>query len=300
MTQSFFILGFISTGIFFWRTFPIKFIAIIKNSRFERVMHYIALLCLGIGFAFITNNGSFFSWVDVLGVICLLISWYGAWMFAIHINDISDLKSDSVSNTNRPLVKKILSPEEIRESANIWLVISLLGSWSAGYYPLFMNIVYLVCSYVYSIDFLRFKRIPILSPLIIGIACLSSVLAGFFFLSIDKTFQIFPASLALGIVIIYTLGSNIRDLKDIDGDRIDNVYTIPVIFGEKIGRKIIGVMFGLSFLLVPFFVGYNLLYIISIPASVAGYFLVTKFPHREKYLFSLYFIYILFGVVLFF
>jgi len=32
----------------------------------------------------------------------------------------------------------------------------------------------------------------------------------------------------------------IKDLKDIEGDRMDGIYTIPVIFGEEKGRLIIG------------------------------------------------------------
>ena len=102
-----------------------------------------------------------------------------------------------------------------------------------------------------------------------------------------------------GILVCYTLLFNAKDLKDAEGDKTGGIYTIPSIYGSKKGGKIVGVLFGLSFLLAPLFFSFPFLYVLSIPAAVAGYFLVTKFPQKEKYLFGLYFLFIFCGVALY-
>jgi 4-hydroxybenzoate polyprenyltransferase len=273
--------------------------AILKNSRLERAGHYVILVLLGVWFAFITGLGHFSSWVDVLSLFCLLISWYAVWVFSVNLNDCEDLETDKISNKNRPLVQDIVTKEEMSQSALIFLGVSLLGSWSAGYYPFFMNLIFVAASYVYSMKPLRLKLLPIVSTFLMAIASLASVLAGFFFLSRTKIFYIFPPLAMFGILVFYTLLFNVKDLKDVEGDKAEGSYTIPVIFGEKKGQRIVGLMFALSFLLLPLFFSTSSLYIISLPAAIAGYLLITKFPHKEKYFFILYFIWLLLGVILY-
>ncbi len=288
MSQLEIILGLIILGLWFYRTQKEKFISIVKNSRPERILFYLILMSFGLGMAYIQNLGVIKNWVDILSIIVLFISWYSAWMFAVHINDIADEKIDAVSNTNRPIITGKLSNTEMRQVSIIWLIISLIGSFAVGYYPFFMNIVFTIAYYVYSANPLRFKRVPILSSFLISIACLSTIMAGFFYLSEDKQFTIFPAFLALGLLLVFTLAVNIRDVKDIAGDKADGIYTLPVLFG-KYGINIVGSMFSLSFFLLPIFLSkYYLLYL-TIPFGSAGYFLVVREVYKKKYIFYLFY-----------
>lgn len=299
MSQLFFILAFIFTTLLFWKTWPTKFIAVIKNSRLERIIHYYILLIFGLIYALASGHGHFSSWVDIFGILSLFLSWYGSWMFAVHINDIADVSIDTISNVHRPLIQNAVTTEEMRQTAFIWLIVSLTGSWAAGYYPFFMNLVFTACYFIYSSEIVRFKRVPILSSFLISIACLSSVYAGFFFLSFDKTFRAFSPVFTLGIIVIFTLASNIRDLKDIEGDTENNIRTLPVIFGEKKGKLIVGILLALSFLIIPLFFSLRL-FIFSIPASFIGFKLATKTPYKEKNIFLLYFLYVVSGSLVFF
>ncbi len=289
--QVLFIVSFFLCGFLFWKIDKKKFLSITQNIRLERIGSYLALLVCGMGFAYINKLGNQIAWIDLVGIVCLIISWIGLWMYAVHNNDIADIKIDEISNTERPLIKKEVSEKEMKETAYLWLSAALLGSWCAGFYPFFMSLIYISASHLYSSPPLRLRQFPIISSFLIAVASLATVFAGFFFISIDKHVQAFPMLLAFGIVIMVTLAINVKDMKDIEGDKTNGVMTLPILFGEN-GPKIVGICFALSFLLVPIFLSFYYLYILAIPASIVGYRLVTKKPYKEDPIFILRFIFL--------
>lgn len=299
MSLCFYLLSIIFAGIWFFQTQKAKFLAVMRNSRPERVGFYLALLGIGMFFAYWQGLGGISNWVDIMSIIVLAISWYGAWMFAVHTNDIADIRIDSISNPTRPIINKELSVTEMQEVSYIWLVVSLLGAFSVSYYSFFLILIFTAAYYIYSAEPLRLKRFPIVSSFLISLACLSTILAGFFFISVSKVATTFPTLMALGIIIIFTLAVNIRDLKDVAGDKSDGIYTLPVIFG-KYGQQIVAVMFACSFLLVPLLLSFYSLYVLALPASLLGYYLVNRKPFEEKYIFDLYFVFALLMIVLYF
>ncbi len=278
--------------IIFWKEQRNKFLAVLKNSRFERLAFYISLI--GVGVLIAATNGTIknFSWVDILGILSLVFSWISACFFAIHVNDKEDISIDAISNPSRPLISGEMSSEEMKELGYIWLVISLLGAYSVGYYPFFMILVFTSAYYVYSANPYRLKRIPVLSSFLISVACLSSVFAGFFWISDDKKFSAFPALLIYGIIIMMTLASNARDIKDVEGDRANGIATLPVILGVH-GVRITGALLGLGFLLVPIFFSNYYLYVFAFPAGILAYVFATKKPYKEIYIFLLFFVFLL-------
>ena len=143
---------------------------------------------------------------------------------------------------------------------------------------------------------LRLKRVPVLSSFLIAVACLVTILAGFFFASADKKIQTFPIFASMGILVLFTLEANFKDMKDIEGDERDGVLTLPVLFKEN-GSRVVGVCLALSFLLAPIFLSFYALYILAVPSAIVGYKLVTKKPYSEKPIFMLHFIFLL-GLVL--
>jgi 4-hydroxybenzoate polyprenyltransferase len=126
---------------------------------------------------------------------------------------------------------------------------------------------------------------------LIGIACLATILAGFFFISVDKGTQNFPVNLALGIVLIVSLAINFKDLKDVEGDKANNILTLPIIFG-RYGSSAVGICMALSILLVPLVLSFNFLFIFAIPISIASYYVCIQKPFKEKHIFGLRFIFL--------
>ena len=95
-----------------------------------------------------------------------------------------------------------------------------------------------------------------------------------------------------------TLAINVKDMKDVEGDKADGILTLPTLFGEM-GAKIVGLCFALSFLLVPIFLSFYILYIVALPSAIVGYKLVTKKPYKENPIFILRFVF-LFSIALFY
>lgn len=271
-------------------------IQILRNARTERVLFYTSLLALGMYLAYILNH-NIFMWVDWVSATCITLSWFGAWMFSVHTNDIADIEIDKVSNPNRPIPAKGLSVETMRDIGFVWLALSLVGAYIAGYYIFYMNIMFLSVYYIYSTPPLRLKQIPFISSFLISLACLATILAGFFFVSPNKMLGAFPVVLAVGIVVVFTLGVNIRDIKDIEGDRKAGIQTLPVLFG-KYGKQMVGILLALSFLLLPIFISFYTLYIFAIPSAIIGYKLCTREPYNEKLIFALYFTFCALSIVL--
>lgn len=289
ISQLFFLISFITILSWSWYTHKDTFKKILRNARIERVLSYMSLLALGALYAR-AMTPVVFIWADWMGLTVLTLSWFSAWMYAVHTNDLYDIDIDTISNPNRPLPKKELSLQTMRDIGFGWLLLSLVGAYIVGYYPFFMSIVFTSAYYVYSAPPLRLKRVPMLSSFLISLACLATILAGFFFLSPDKMLATFPTLLVIGIIVVFTLSSNFRDLKDIEGDRKAGIQTIPVIFGAY-GRQVVGALLALGFLFVPIFLSFYTLYLFAIPAAIIGYKLCVRQPYKEKYLFVLYFVF---------
>lgn len=295
LSQLFFIISFIAGLLFFLYTARGTTKIILSNSRPERISFYISLIALGAFYAYSTSSVAL-TWIDWVGFIVIILSWFSACMFAIHTNDIADIEIDAISNPLRPLPQKTLSVETMRDVGFMWLILSLIGSYIIGYWVLLMNMIFTSAYYLYSAPPLRLKQVPIFSSFLISVACLATILAGFFFLSPSKMIGVFPLMFALGIVVVFTLGVNIRDIKDIAGDRALGILTLPVIFGLH-GRNVVGVLLALSFLLAPIFFSPYVTFFTAVPSAVVGYWLCTKQNYNEKYIFLLFFIFLIASII---
>lgn len=289
LSQILFVLLFIAGTTWSWYAHKDTFKKILRNARVERVLSYMSLLSLGALYACETN-ALVVTWVEGLGFIVLALSWFSAWMYAVHTNDLADIDIDIISNPDRPLPKHTLTPQTMRDIGFGWLVLSLVGSYIVGYYPFFMMLIFTSAYYLHSAPPLRLKRVPLLSSFLNSLTCLATILAGFFFLSPDKMLTAFPSLFVIGTIVVFTLSSNFRDIKDIEGDRKMGIQTIPVIFGTY-GRQVVGILLALGFLLVPIFLSFYTLYIFALPTAIIGYKLCVRQPYKERYLFILYFIF---------
>lgn len=289
MGKIFFLILTVGTLIWFRLNFKEKLRAIIKNSRPNRVAHFILMVLLGLFSAYLLFPAVKFNWNDWLSVIMLCLSFYFSWVFAVCVNDIVDEDIDAVSNADRPLITNSLSKEDLKQTAVIFLVASLISGFLAGYTAFFFVLTFTALYYIYSAPPTRFKIIPFFSSFIIGLCSLTGVLAGFFLLSPQKYVSTFSPRLALAVVVIFSLLVSVRDMKDIEGDKKAGIKTPPIIFGEVWGPRVIGIFAALSFILVPIFSGIYILFISAVPSAILTYYFVNRKPYVEKYIFYTYF-----------
>ena len=291
---TFFIIVIVAGGYVASRWNRVKVRAILMNSRPERILYY--MVALGIGVTLAHRDGAtishFTSWLDWVNIVLLVIAYITAWLFAVGVNDIVDYESDKISNPRRPLVTGTLTIEEMRSANLVFLLLSLTAGYLAGQYALFMVVAFTTLYYMYSVPPLHLKRFALVNPFIIALATLSAVYAGFYTVSIDQSLATFPREWITIILVCFTFIANVKDIKDVDGDRAVGVYTLPVIFGAEQGKHIIGGLVAMALVLFAYIMGISILIYLTIPVACIAYYLIVRATFRESHLFVLYFFYI--------
>lgn len=264
-----------------------KFSAVVKNSRPYRIVHYLLLFWAGIFFSSNFFDINFELWQLLSSFISIVL----AWLAMVGLNDLIDIKIDQISNPNRPLVLENLNKNEYRNLTIFFIILAFLFSYCVSYTFLMLIIVFIIIYTLYSAPPLQIKRFPIISNFSLAIASLIIFVSGFSF-SEENTLAGIPGFMIALILITFTLSFNVKDVKDIAGDKKNSIYTIPVIF-DKNGKKITGLMVAVSYLLVPMIIPvfYLSLFIFSIIFGSLGYFLVNRKKYQEKYIFIEYYIY---------
>lgn len=288
-----YIVASVLTIYWFFISVKDKTIEVFKNSRPERIAFHLLAIILGSLLTIYISPSHSMNWSDYVSLLSLLLSFFFAFIFAICVNDREDTEIDAISNNSRPLIQNKLSHSDMKQIANISLLGSLLGSFLAGYYAFFCMLSFTALYFIYSAPPTRFKVIPFFSSFLIALAVLSEVMAGFFLLSNSKTVSTLPREIIFMVVVITFLWSHIRDIKDIEGDKKVGINTVAVMYGEKV----VGLMAGFSFLLIPIFTNIKILWFTCVPASIATYYFCTKKPYRELPVFMTYFVFIAINLI---
>ena len=157
----------ITAAIFQYIKNKIKLLAIIKNSRFPQIIFNCGLFLLGLflGWHYLPQNFS----LDIFSVLALLNGLIGVvfiWLFAVVINDISDLKIDKITNKNRPLVTNIISKKEYTNFAFIFLFLALIASLISDVRLFLLIVVYTLLVWVYSSQPFRLRKYLLISSVL--------------------------------------------------------------------------------------------------------------------------------------
>jgi 4-hydroxybenzoate polyprenyltransferase len=269
---------------------PKKYISILKNLRFLRILHNFFLLSSGIFIGIIIYHGRInFGAEDVVILACAFASIFLYWASAVFYNDSTDVNEDSISNNTRPIPSGLLTRKQSQELAAALFVASIAFASVVGYMFLLMILARALVGYLYSSPLIRLKRIPLVSQATLSLAYLFTILAGFLMISSDSILQ-FPSYIAYATIVGFTLGSGFKDIKDVEGDKAQKIMTLPVIFGLAKGKLIIGALGFLSFMSVfIFFPGRSIfLFITSFVAGIFYFWAVTKKDYKEWIVFVVY------------
>lgn len=270
------------SSFWFYLNFKEKFKTVLSNARPERIFSYILFFLFGIFFAYKMFGPQNFNWNDWLSVIVFACAIWFSGLFAIGVNDLADEDTDRISNANRPLISGTLDRHEIKQILPLFLVLALLAAFLAGYTAFFFILASNAIYWVYSAPPLRLKKLPLLPSFLIGLCFLTVVAAGFFLFAPIKQTQILPDRLILGVVAIFALLANVRDMKDVAGDRVSGIKTLPVLFGEIWGPRVVGFCAAIAFLLLPIISGFYWFFLTAVPAALLVYYFVNKKPYSEK------------------
>lgn len=218
---------------------------------------------------------SFFS-IIVIGFICIdgdyslieiiLAGISGAFTGSAGniINDIFDIEIDRINRPNRPLPSGLISIKKAKVIYFFFLFASLLLSLFINYTALIIVIFANVVVFVYSF---RFKKIPLLGNFVVAfITGLAFIYGG---VAVNNWIDaLFPALFAFLINFIREI---VKDIEDIEGDTMKQVFTFPARYGNNSSLKLINLL-TLSLIIaviIPYLTGYyNQIFIISLLISV--------------------------------
>jgi geranylgeranylglycerol-phosphate geranylgeranyltransferase len=174
-------------------------------------------------------------------------------------NDIFDIEIDKINNNNRPIV----TGEITKKVASIYATIlfTLIQILNITFLPFSLQQI------TNFIIFITFIYTPILKkiPIIKNISCALLVSFSVIFNGLSiiyKNSKINDKNLILLLITtkLIFFGSLynelLLDISDIKGDRENNIYTIPVIFGNKISWNFAYFILIFNFLINSIFINY--------------------------------------------
>ena len=159
-----------------------------------------------------------------LHTLLVVVFYTGA---ANAFNDYCDYEIDLINRPNRPLSRGLLNSNE---ALFFSIILFIVGSLVTLLLPLKATIVSvglaLPLIIIYS---LRLKGIPIIGNMVVSmILGLSFIFFGLSHGNINP--MIIPSILAFGLTMLREL---IKDIADIEGDKENNLKTLPIVIGEE-------------------------------------------------------------------
>jgi len=275
---------------------------LIKNIRFPQMIFNWGLLVFGIliGIYYWPNNltTDFFSWLVLINLFFVILF---SWLFSVIINDIEDYEIDKISNNKRPLILGLIKKEDYLIYGFIFLFMSLLFSVTINNKIFLLNLLYLLITLVYSKYPFKLKRIPWVAGIVSSLASLLIFLIGYILISPEQSIESFPWRVILFLFGVYALILPIKDLKDIQGDKKNNVLTVANLLGERWARVYFGVVVFLIYILSVFILDINRLFLPVIILGGWSYWIVNNPKNfRDKLLYKLLFpVVIYFGLLIF-
>lgn len=245
-----------------------KFFALLKNARIPQTIYHGGLLFVGIGLAVIFADAPVrINLFNLIALADLLIAVGLAWFASVVINDVFDQNIDTITNPSRPLQRHVFPLHEYKAIGMTFFLGSLVFAALVSFKIMFLILVYQALAWMYSAPPLRLKRFPLIATFFAALACVIILISGFVLVAPDGSIAKLPGSFIAFFLFALTLSLPLKDFKDIAGDKADKVFTIPVIFGERWGKMIIGSGIFLSYVLsIPLLHETRLLW----PALVCG------------------------------
>lgn len=218
--------------------------AIIKDARYLRVLHYLLLLMLGVALGFQNNPYEIKQLIlinpdIVFNFLMSVISIIFACLYAIVVNNIADKEIDAISNQNRPLVKGVIDIKAYEKLGFFYLFLAMFYSMWIDTRALLLVSFVMASYFLYSSPPFRLKRIPVLSKLVISLNSIAMVVLGY--ILVNGQVQDFPHAIYYIYLLLFTLAANMIDLKDVAGDAAAGVLTLPVWIGERKAKLLIGI-----------------------------------------------------------
>ena len=284
--------------LFFWIFYREKFWPVVRNIRWIQIMIHAGLILTGTGLgAFYFPDNLNINIFSVFALANLILAAVFAWLASVFLNDREDMAIDKITNAKRPLATGALTDENYRQLFWIGLIFSLILSLTVGVKFFLIILLYQIIGWIYSAWPFRLKRFPVIASFLSALALALLFSGGFILFADGQNIARLPREVFWLLIIAFTISLPIKDFKDIEGDRANGVWTIPVLLGEAWARFAIGLGIFIAYSLSVVWLNAKILFF---PAMILGAFsfwiLQTKkiSPRRVHiFIFGLLFLYVL-------
>ncbi len=240
-------------SIFVYSSFRSLFWALFSNVRWPQIWYHGGLLFLGGILAWhFTAPVLLINHFHILAVFLLTVAVGCAWLASVIVNDCFDTHIDAHTNRHRPLISGTIDRSLFITIGWLFFLASILFSALVSFSAALLLALYQALAWMYSAPPFRLKRVPFVATLIASAAGLIILLIGFLIISPENNFSLLPSSLLSFLFIAYAAALPLKDFKDIEGDRNDNIRTFPILLGEKNARLVFGSILFVLFILSIF------------------------------------------------
>ncbi|HLM84068.1 MAG TPA: UbiA family prenyltransferase [Candidatus Bathyarchaeia archaeon] len=283
--------------LFFWLFYREKLWPVARNVRWIQITIHAGLILVGAGLgAFYFPHNLNINVFSLLAFANLVLAAVVAWLASVFLNDQIDLEIDRMTNKQRPLATGQVTGEDYRQLFWLCFVFSLILAITVGVKFFLVILVYQAIGWIYSAWPFRLKRFPGVASFLSALALTLLFSSGFMLLADGQNITRFPHQVFWLLIIAFTISLPIKDLKDIDGDRADEAWTIPVILGETWARFAIGLGIFISYALSVLWLNAKNLFLPAMILGAASFWILqTKkiSPRRvHMWVFGLLFLYV--------
>ena len=205
------------------------------------------------------------------------------------INDYFDYKIDLINKPERPIPSGRISPKNGRNYGYLLFLLGTICGFLISYLtnnwiPFAIVLVADIVLYLYAY---KLKSTPLIGNLTVGFMTGFGFVFGGFTLNNP---DIILTSIYLGFFafVMTTAREIVKDIEDIEGDKIEGAKTLPILIGEKIPAMIAVCLIIIDSALCPLLYYYNIfgiLYLVVIAIAVLLFlysaFLIFKSQDRE-------------------
>jgi 4-hydroxybenzoate polyprenyltransferase len=260
-----------------WLSAPGTLRTMLRDLRGPRILHYCLLFALGLACV----RGATITVDRLLQVGLGFASVILSCLFALMINNVFDVEIDRINAPDRPLVTGAIDAVRYERAAFGVLAVTLAVAASASFSTLCFAALFSLAYFVYSAPPLRLKTRCAVSKAVIGINSAAAFVAGWSLFGAD--FLEAPARPLLVLLLGYSLGAHVIDLKDVEGDRAAGIRNLSTMLGLRRAQWVIGTLAGITYLAFAWYFRSSWFGWALALAAVLQFFGIVRKDYRDRF-----------------
>ena len=227
--------------------------------------------------------------LEMLSIAKLILTVTSVSFGVYFYNDLMDLEDDlknlELGNpipAGRPIGSGLVTKAQLKWFIGVTSVAGLLFAYTINYHVLVLQVTYLGLGFLYSTNPVRLKKRLLFKQITIALGVILADLSGAFAVGVFNSQILFM----LVLNTMLCIGVNpIIDIRDMPGDRLMGVKTIPVVWGPEITIRLyfatliaIGVGSIIGYVQMGFSIAMPLL-----AATIVTAWIYVSLPLLEKY-----------------